>query len=77
MARDEVWWGNTLQYFVVVWVATLLLWQPGAQPQLDYYAYGEPQPWPALGGFCEQYQVTSPARRGPFLGSSWLRVRDS
>ena len=23
----EVWWGNTLQYFVIVWVATALLWK--------------------------------------------------
>ncbi|CAK9011526.1 Hypothetical protein SCF082_LOCUS11133, partial [Durusdinium trenchii] len=52
-----VWWGNTLQYFVVVWIGTMLLWQEGC-PQLDYYAYGAPdQPWPPLGGFCEQYQA--------------------
>lgn len=53
-----VWWGNTLQYFAVVWIATMLLWHKGAGPQLDYYAYGAPdQPWPPLGGFCEQYQA--------------------
>ena len=23
----KVWWGNTLQYFAVVWIATMLLWQ--------------------------------------------------
>eukprot|EP00929_Paragymnodinium_shiwhaense_P105703 TRINITY_DN70764_c0_g1_i1.p1 TRINITY_DN70764_c0_g1~~TRINITY_DN70764_c0_g1_i1.p1 ORF type:complete len:723 (-),score=68.13 TRINITY_DN70764_c0_g1_i1:117-2285(-) len=53
-----VWWGNTLQYFVVKWLATSLLWQDGGGPQLDYYAYGAPgqQGYP-VGGFCEQYQA--------------------
>eukprot|EP00913_Durusdinium_trenchii_P026469 g24835.t1 len=40
----------------------MLLWQEGC-PQLDYYAYGAPdQPWPPLGGFCEQYQAVGRAR---------------
>ncbi|CAJ1356284.1 unnamed protein product [Effrenium voratum] len=51
-----VWWGNTLQYFVVVWLGTFLLGL-----QLDYYAYGLPAEYPEvgwpLGGFCEQYQA--------------------
>ncbi|CAE7426564.1 unnamed protein product [Symbiodinium natans] len=52
-----VWWGNTLQYFVIVWAAMALLWKQDAL-QLDYYAYGMPgqQGFP-LGGFCEQYQA--------------------
>jgi hypothetical protein len=53
-----VWWGNTLQYFVVAWLATGLLWD-GLRlgPQLDYYAYGTTTRTPPLGGFCEQYQA--------------------
>eukprot|EP00930_Biecheleria_cincta_P041733 TRINITY_DN28660_c0_g1_i2.p1 TRINITY_DN28660_c0_g1~~TRINITY_DN28660_c0_g1_i2.p1 ORF type:complete len:697 (+),score=80.84 TRINITY_DN28660_c0_g1_i2:83-2173(+) len=55
-----VWWGNTLQYFVIVWLGTALLWQQngGSGVALDYYAYGAPgQKWPPVGGFCEQYQA--------------------
>lgn len=52
-----VWWGNTLQYFVIVWLATALLWKQDSF-QLDYYAYGLPgQEGFPLGGFCEQYQA--------------------
>ncbi|CAE8619850.1 unnamed protein product [Polarella glacialis] len=55
-----VWWGNTLQYFVVAWLATALLWSDQVGPQLDYYAYGAAsgqQEGLPLGGFCEQYQA--------------------
>lgn len=55
-----VWWGNTLQYFIVTWLATAMLWDrgSGAGPQLDYYAYGAPgQDGHPIGGFCEQYQA--------------------
>jgi hypothetical protein len=47
-----VWWGNTLQYFCIVWIATAML----RDVQLDYYAYGSPAPTPR-GGFCEHYQA--------------------
>merc|ERR1711971_724651 len=50
--------GNTLQYFVLAWLATSLLGGDGLGLQLDYYAYGSPwQAGPPLGGFCEQYQA--------------------
>lgn len=28
-----VWWGNTLQYFAVVWIATMLLWHKAGIPE--------------------------------------------
>merc|ERR1712187_28730 len=54
-----VWWGNTLQYFVVTWLASSLLRdRSGKSLQLDYFAYGSPgHSSLPLGGFCEQYQA--------------------